>query len=141
MTSREERNANNAGVIEQFRSNGGTIPDRPEQVILLLNTTGAKTGLPRTNPVVYLPGEDCVYVFATKGGSPVHPDWYFNLLAHPVVTVEIGTETYQATAEPVIGPERDRLYAKLVEKRPNFGTYQDNTTRVIPVVGLRRNPT
>jgi len=112
MTSREERNANNAGVIEQFRSNGGTIPDRPEQVILLLNTTGAKTGLPRTNPVVYLPGEDCVYVFATKGGSPVHPDWYFNLLAHPVVTVEIGTETYQ-----------------------------DNTTRVIPVVGLRRNPT
>ena len=141
MTSREERNANNAGVIEQFRSNGGTIPDRPEQVILLLNTTGAKTGLPRTNPVVYLPGEDCVYVFATKGGSPVHPDWYFNLLAHPVVTVEIGTETYQATAETVTGPERDPLYAKLVEKRPNFGPYQDNTTRVIPVVGLRRNPT
>jgi deazaflavin-dependent oxidoreductase (nitroreductase family) len=141
MTSREERNANNAGVIEQFRSNGGTIPDRPEQVILLLNTTGAKTGLPRTNPVVYLPGEDCVYVFATKGGSPVHPDWYFNLVAHPVVTVEIGAETYQATAEPITGPERDRLYAKLVAKRPNFGTYQDNTTRVIPVVGLRRNPT
>ena len=141
MTSREERNANNAGVIEQFRSNGGTIPDRPEQVILLLNTTGAKTGLPRTNPVVYLPGEDCVYVFATKGGSPVHPDWYFNLVAHPVVTVEIGAETYQATAEPITGPERDRLYAKLVAKRSNFGTYQDNTTRVIPVVGLRRNPT
>ena len=141
MTSREERNANNAGVIEQFRSNGGTNPGRPEQAILLLNTTGAKTGLPRTNPVVYLPGEDCVYVFATKGGSPVHPDWYFNLVAHPVVTVEIGTETYQATAESVTGPERARLYAKLVEKRPNFGTYQDNTTRVIPVVALRRNPT
>jgi deazaflavin-dependent oxidoreductase (nitroreductase family) len=141
MTSREERNANNAGVIEQFRSNGGTIPDRPEQIILLLNTAGAKTGLPRTNPVAYLPCEDCVYVFASKGGSPVHPDWYFNLVAHPVVTVEIGTEIYQATAEPVTGPERDRIYAKFVEKRPNFGTYQDNTTRVIPVVALRRNPT
>ena len=139
MTSKNERNAHNAGVIEEFRSNGGAIPGRPDQIILLLNTTGARTGLPRTNPVVYLTGEDCLYVFATKGGSPTHPDWYFNLVANPIVTIEVGSEQYQATAETITGSERDRIYAKLAEARPNFGGYQDKTTRVIPVVALRRN--
>jgi deazaflavin-dependent oxidoreductase (nitroreductase family) len=140
MTSNNHWNSNNAPVIEEFRSNAGEIASRPGQTLLLLNTTGAKTGQPRTNPLAYLPGEDCVYVFATKGGSPAHPDWYRNLVANPTVTIEVGSESYEATAETLTGPERDAIYAKQVEVRPRFGEYEGKTARVIPVVALRKNP-
>ena len=139
MTSRDYWITHNAGVPEEFRSSGGKVANRPGQSILLLNTVGAKTRHPRTNPLTYLQGEDCLYVFATKGGAPAHPDWYLNLVAHPTVTVEVGSETYEATAESITGPERERIYKKQIEARPHFGDYRDKTDRVIPVVALRRN--
>src|SRR6266571_4545876 len=77
-------------------------------------------------------------VFASKGGAPTHPDWYHNLVAHPQVTVEVGTETYDATATVLTGEERDRLYARQAELYPQFGEYQKRTTRKIPVIALER---
>ncbi len=139
MTNRKELNANNAKVIEEFRRTGGTVASRPGQQLVIINTIGAKTGLPRTNPVSYLTGDDCIYVFATKGGSPTHPDWYFNLIAHAVITIEDGNETYEATAETITGPERDAIYARQISIRPHFADYQAKTTRILPVVALRRN--
>lgn len=139
MTSANDWNSNNAKVIEEFRSGGGKVTTRSGSAILLLNTIGAKTGLPRTNPLAYLPGEDCIYVFASKGGSPAHPDWYLNLVADPLVTVEVGTDRYEATATTITGSERDSIYAKQVALHANFGDYERRATRVIPVVALKRN--
>jgi deazaflavin-dependent oxidoreductase (nitroreductase family) len=141
MTTTNDWNTNNDKVFKEFRSEGGEVTTRSGNALLLLNTVGVKTGLPRTNPLAYLPGEDCVYVFASKGGSPAHPDWYLNLVANPAVTVEVGTERYEATADSFTGPERRRIYAKQVQLHPNFGDYERKTTRVIPVVALRRAPT
>ena len=76
--------------------------------------------------------------YASKGGAPTHPDWYLNLVAHPQIVVEAGSERYDAIATPLEGEERDREFAQQVERRPQFGEYQAQTTRVIPVVALRR---
>ena len=139
MTNRnDDPNAYNKTIIDEFRANNGTVPSRPGQQILLLHTVGAKSGLPRTNPVSYLEGDGCLYVFATKGGSPQHPDWYLNLTAHPNVSIEVGPETYEAAATTVPAPDRDRIYAEMVQARPHFGDYETKTTRVIPVVALHR---
>ena len=138
MTTNNDRNARNAAIIEEFRANHGKIASRPGQMLLLLNAIGAKSSLPRTNPVAWLEGEDCPYVFATKGGSPTHPDWYHNLVANPRVTVEVGTDTYEVIAEPLTGAKRDEVYAEQARLRPNFDDYQKATSRVIPVVALRR---
>jgi deazaflavin-dependent oxidoreductase (nitroreductase family) len=140
MTTGRDWNSENDKVIEKFRSGGGNVTTRSGNALLLLNTIGAKSGLPRTNPLAYLPGDDCLYVFASKGGSPAHPDWYLNLVANPAVTVEVGAERYEATADSLTGPERRRIYAKQVELHPNFGDYERKTPRVIPVVALRKNP-
>lgn len=138
MTTPNAQNQANALIIDEFRANKGKVPSRANQKILLLHTIGAKSGKPRINPVAYLEGDNCLYVFATKGGSPTHPDWYHNLVAHPGVTVEVGAETYDATAESITGADRDAIYARQVAERPNFGDYEKRTTRVIPVVALRR---
>jgi deazaflavin-dependent oxidoreductase (nitroreductase family) len=136
MNEWEERNRR---VIEEFRASrdkiGGPLEGRP---MLLLTHTGRKSGRRRTTPLVYLEDDGRVYVVGSKGGAPTHPDWYDNLVANPRVTVEIGTEKYEADAKVVTGPERDRLYAKLVDRMPFFGDYQKKTTRVIPVVELVR---
>jgi len=141
MTTDNAWNDNNAHVIEEFRSEGGKVTTRSGSAILLLNTLGVKTGKARTNPLAYLPGEDCLYVFASKGGSPAHPDWYLNLMADSHVTVEVGTDSYEATAETITGSDRDRIYAKQVELHPNFGDYERKAARVIPVVALSRKAT
>lgn len=138
MTSANDWNDNNTKVIVEFRAEGGKVTTRSGNALLLLNTNGVKTGFARTNPLAYLSGDDCLYVFASKGGAPAHPDWYLNLVANPAVTVEVGTERYEANAETITGPERRRIYAKQVELHPNFGDYQDKTARVIPVVALRK---
>ena len=139
MTSPADRKAFNAALIEEFRANGGkvggTFEGRP---VVLLTTTGAKSGRRLTTPLVYLQEGDRRFVFASKAGAPTNPDWYHNLVANPAVTVEVGTETYEATAVVVTGEERDRLYAKQVETTPIFGEYQQKTTRVIPVIALER---
>ncbi len=127
----------NRRTVEEFRANQGTVGGMWEgRPLLLLTTTGAKTGQRRTNPVMYLRDGEHLYVFASKAGAPSHPDWYHNLLAHADVTVEIGDQTYQAVARPVTGEEHDRIYAKWAEMYPQFREYQEKTTRTIPVIEL-----
>jgi len=129
----------NRQTIEAFRSNGGKVGGMWEgRPLLLLTTTGAKSGQRRTTPTMYLRDGDRLLVFASKGGAPTHPDWYHNLVAHPQVTVEVGSETYEATATVLKGEERDRLYARQAELYPQFGEYQTKTDREIPVIALVR---
>ncbi|HLX57173.1 MAG TPA: nitroreductase family deazaflavin-dependent oxidoreductase [Ktedonobacteraceae bacterium] len=129
----------NRRTIEEFRANGGKVGGMWEgKPLLLLTTTGAKSGQRRTNPVVYLRDGDRLLVFGSKGGAPTNPDWYHNLLAHPQVTVEVGSETYEATATVLSGEERDRLYAMQAQLSPQFAGYQARTTRKIPVIALER---
>jgi len=133
------RNDWNRQTVEAFRANegkvGGIWEGRP---LLLLTTTGAKSGQHRTNPVMYLRDGDRLLVFASKGGAPTSPDWYHNLVVHPQVTVEVGNETYEATATVLSGQERDQFYAKQAQLYPQFAEYQARTTRRIPVIALER---
>ena len=126
-------------IIEEFRSNkgqvGGFFEGKP---VLLLTTTGAKTGRRHVNPAMYLPDGDRWVVFASMGGAPKHPDWYHNLVANPDVTIEVGSETIEGRAEVMSGEERDRLYAKQAELYPQFAEYEKRTTRTIPVIVLSR---
>ena len=136
MAELDDRNARNAKVIEEFRSSQGRIAGR--QNMMLLTHTGAKSGKRRTNPLVYLPDNGRVVLFASKGGGPTNPDWYHNLVANPTVTVEGGAQTYAAPAVVVTGKERDELYAKQAQLVPVFGEYQLKTPRPIPVIVLER---
>lgn len=134
-----DRNDWNRQLIEEFRANGGKVGGMWEgRPLLLLTTTGAKSGLRYTHPTMYLADGNRLLVFASKGGAPTHPDWYHNLVANPDVTVEVGPEIYEATATVLTGEERDRWYAKQSELYPQFGEYQKKTTRTIPVVALTR---
>lgn len=139
MAETDDRYARNRKVIEDFRANGGKVPGRSSDFpLLLLTTTGAKTGQRRTTPVAYLPDGQRLVVFASKGGGPTSPDWYHNLVANPSVTVEVGPETYAARAVVVTGEKRDRLYARQASLYPVFGEYQGKTARKIPVIALER---
>jgi deazaflavin-dependent oxidoreductase (nitroreductase family) len=124
--------------IREFRESGGKIAQFGDAPVLLLTHTGAKSGVRRTNPLVYLPEGDVMYVFASKGGASTNPDWYHNLLANPVATVEVGTETFEIEAREVTGEERDRIFSRQSELWPQFAQYQRNTSRRIPVIALRR---
>lgn len=129
----------NAKIIEEFRANEGKVGGSFEGApMVLLTTTGAKSGEARTAPLVYLPDGNRVVIFASKAGAPTNPDWYHNLKANPRVTVEVGGETFETTAQEITGEERDRLYAEQASRMPGFQAYADNTTRVIPVVALPR---
>jgi deazaflavin-dependent oxidoreductase (nitroreductase family) len=126
----------NQTVIERFRANGGAVQGWAQ--LLLLTTTGAHSGKPRTTPLAYSTDGDRLVVAASKGGAPTNPDWYFNLLANPIVTVELGRERFQARATIAEEPERTRLYRQHAELMPGFAGYQQKTTRPIPVVLLER---
>jgi deazaflavin-dependent oxidoreductase (nitroreductase family) len=129
----------NTKIIEEFRSNAGKVGGGFEGApMLVLTTTGAKSGKTRENPMMYLAEGDRIYVFASKAGAPTNPDWYHNLVAHPEVTVEVGTERFGAVATPVDRAERDRIYAEQASRYPGFAEYEANTDRVIPVVELER---
>jgi deazaflavin-dependent oxidoreductase (nitroreductase family) len=130
----------NTQVIEEFRANGGKVGGNFAGANLVLMTTrGAKSGVERTNPVVYFNDGDRIYVIASAGGSTKHPAWYHNLTAHPELTVEVGAETYRAKANPVTDDaERDRLYADAVAQMPGFGEYEKTANRRIPVLHLDR---
>lgn len=129
----------NDKVVEQFRADEGRVGGPFEGVpLILVHHTGARSGKRRVNPMGYLPAGDRIVVFASKGGADTNPDWYYNLLAHPEVTVETGTETFRATATVVTGGERDALCARAAEEFPFFADYQSKTRRVIPVVALQR---
>ena len=127
----------NSKIIEEFRANegevGGAFAGAP---VLLLHTTGAKTGRERVNPMMYLDLDGHRYVFASKAGADTNPDWYWNLVAHTDVTVEVGTETYEVSARPVNGDDRDRVYSEQARRYPGFAEYEQKTSRVIPVVEL-----
>jgi len=133
-------NERNKQIIAEFRANGGQVggffTNRP---ILLLHTTGAKSGLSRVNPLVYMADGDRWIIIASKGGAPTHPDWYYNLLANPKVSIEVGTEHVPVTAAIAEEPERSELYAKMAAQHHFFADYaQKVVTRVIPVIILTR---
>jgi deazaflavin-dependent oxidoreductase (nitroreductase family) len=140
VTSPADRKVFNAAVIKEFRENAGKVGGRYEgRPVVIITTTGAKSGRKYEIPLVYLQDGDRRFIFASKGGSPTNPDWYHNLVANPGVTVEVGTERYDATAVIIAGEERDQLYAKQVAVAPQFGQYQEKATRRIPVIELKRN--
>jgi deazaflavin-dependent oxidoreductase (nitroreductase family) len=129
----------NAGIIEEFRANGGQVGGPfAGQTLLLLHTTGAKTHRPHLNPVAYTLDGERLVIIASKAGAPTNPDWYYNLRANPVVAVELGTEEFQARATIPGEPERTRLFNQMAAARPGFAEYQKKTTRIIPVVVLTR---
>ena len=135
----KEMNNWNASIIEEFRGNHGVVGAMFEGApVLFCTSKGARSGVERVNPMMYLPEEGALYVFASKAGAPSHPDWYYNLVATPEVSVELGDETFLAKATPVGREERDRIYAIQASSFPNFAEYEAKTTRVIPVVKLER---
>ena len=136
MSDMDEWNRKN---IEEFRANGGVVGgDLAGMPILLLHHTGAKSGTERVNPLVYQQVGDAVAVFASKGGAPTNPDWFHNLVAHPTVSIEIGTESYPVTARVADGEERERIWEAQKAAIPVFAQYELMTRRVIPVLLLER---
>ncbi len=129
----------NQNLIAEFRANDGKVTGQfAGRPVLLLTTTGARSGQPRTMPLVYSTDGDRLVVIASKGGAPTNPDWYHNLVAHPTVTVELPGETFQTQAVVAEGDERARLYDQQAAQMPAFAEYQEKTTRQIPVVILER---
>jgi deazaflavin-dependent oxidoreductase (nitroreductase family) len=128
----------NRTVISEFRGNEGRVGGRfAGATLLLLHTTGARSGIERVNPLVYLEDEGRIYVFASMAGADRNPDWFHNLIAHHDVTIELGATTTKATAVRVEGSERDRVFLAQKERHPGFAEYEAKTTRVIPVIELR----
>ena len=134
----------NAKIIEEFRANEGRVGGPFEGApMTLVHHRGRKTGRELVNPMMYLRDDedpDVIYVFASKGGAPSHPDWYHNLVAAGVAEVEVGTETYPVSVTELTGGERDRIYAEQARRYPGFAEYEQKTAgiRTIPVLALRR---
>jgi deazaflavin-dependent oxidoreductase (nitroreductase family) len=128
----------NQDIIDQFRANNGTMVSGMFKgaPLLLLNTTGAKSGQPRINPLAYTRDGDRYVIIASKAGAPTNPDWYYNVVANPEVTIEVGPERLPVRASVAEGAERDRLYAAQATLMPGFAEYERITTRRIPVVIL-----
>lgn len=127
----------NAGIIDEFRSNDGRVGGMFEGApLLVLHTTGARSGSERLTPLMYLDFEHRVFVFASKAGSHSHPDWYHNVKANPNVTIEVGTDTHTRTAVELDPDERDRIYAEQAGRYDQFAQYEAGTERVIPVFEL-----
>lgn len=129
-------NERNKAVIEEFRANEGKV--KGWGPLMLLTTIGAKTGQPRIAPLMLVNDGDRLLAVASKGGAPKHPDWYLNLLAHPQVTVEVGTEKFTTTARVLTGAEREQAFKRAAEVFPPYAQYQQKTTREIPVIALER---
>lgn len=139
MTSVPDQSERNRRIIEEFRANRGRVSGRFDGAhMLLLTTSGAKSGRRYTTPLMYLPDGDRMLVFASHGGAPTSPAWYHNMVASGGATVEVGSETFDVTAAVLSGDERDRLYAIQAGLYSAFADYQAKTSRRIPVVALRR---
>jgi deazaflavin-dependent oxidoreductase (nitroreductase family) len=138
-----EMNDFNQKIIDEFHANDGKVGGPFEGApVLLLHTTGAKSGQPRINPLAAQLGDGgTLYIFASKAGAPTNPDWYYNLVAHPEVEIEFGTERFSATATPVTGAVRDEIYERQKKLMPGFAEYEEKTKgiRTIPVVELTRS--
>jgi deazaflavin-dependent oxidoreductase (nitroreductase family) len=136
-----EANDWNRKVIEEFRENEGKVAGMFEGMpLLLLHHVGAKSGTERINPLAYQRLSDgSVAIFASKGGAPSNPDWFHNLVANPDVKVEVGTESYPATARVATGEERERIWNAQKQALPQFAEYEAKVSREIPVVVLDKN--
>jgi deazaflavin-dependent oxidoreductase (nitroreductase family) len=129
----------NRRVIEEFRAGSGVVRGPfAGMPLLLLTTTGARSGRRHTTPLAYLADGGRLVVFGSKGGAPSNPDWYHTLRKHPTATVELGDETFEVKATIATGEEHERLFATQAALRPQFAGYQAGTTRVIPVIVLER---
>jgi deazaflavin-dependent oxidoreductase (nitroreductase family) len=129
----------NRAIIEEFRANGGKVGGSFEGAhVLLLTSTGAKSGQRRTTPLMYMPDGERMVIFASKGGAPTNPAWYHNLRANRSATVEVGADTVDVDAAVTSGEERERLFKRQAELYPQFAEYAEKTTREIPVVALTR---
>jgi deazaflavin-dependent oxidoreductase (nitroreductase family) len=127
----------NQQIIDEFRANGGHVGGMFHRSrLLLLHTTGARTGRSRVNPLAYRRDGDRLVVFGSKGGAPTHPDWYHNLQANPRATVEVGNEQFDVAARVATDAERDRIWPQQKEEVPAFADYETKTDRAIPVVIL-----
>lgn len=127
----------NKRVINEFRENKGKVGGPFENMtLLLLHTIGAKSGKKRINPLATIKEGDEYVIIASKGGAPTNPDWYYNVLAHPEVGVEVGTNEFKARVEVLEEPERTRLYDKVAAEYPGFEDYRRKTERRIPVIKL-----
>jgi len=129
----------NAQNIEEFRRNhgkvGGYFTGAP---LLLIHTVGRHSGELRVNPLMYLKEGERYVVFASKGGADTHPDWYYNLMAHPDIQIEVGDETIEVHADEVTGPDHDTIYERQSALYPQFADYQRKTKRIIPVIALTK---
>src|ERR1700722_10071854 len=127
----------NTAIIDEFRASGGNVGGNfAGAPLLLLHTTGARTGQERVNPMMYRKVGDQVAVFASKAGAPTNPDWFHNLIDNPAVTAQIGTQTLPFRARVAAGAERDEIWAAQKADYPGFADYETKTTRQIPVVIL-----
>ncbi len=132
-------NDQNQRIIDEFRANAGEVGGSfAGFTLLLLTTTGAKSGKQTVSPMACTEDGARLLVYASAAGRPNNPAWYHNVVANPLVTVEYGTERFSARATVITGAERDRLWAEQVARAPGFGDYQRNTARVIPIVALER---
>jgi deazaflavin-dependent oxidoreductase (nitroreductase family) len=134
----------NASTIAEFRANEGRVGGPFEGApLVLVHHRGRKSGRERVTPMMYLPDagdDDTIYVFASKGGEPSNPDWYYNLVQSGEATIERGTETYAVDVREVRNGDHDRIYAEQARRFPGFGEYAEKTKgiRTIPVLALRR---
>jgi deazaflavin-dependent oxidoreductase (nitroreductase family) len=139
VTDAAALDAFNRGFVEEFRANGGKVGGSFEGGnLLLLHTTGAKSGEPRLSPLAYQTIDGKMLIIGAYAGAPKHPAWVHNLRANPVARIEVGTEAYDVDVREVPPDERDALYAKVVAVAPTFADYQSKTTRVIPLFELTR---
>ena len=137
MSDAGNMNDFNQKIIDEFRANAGVVGGPFEGgTLLILHTTGAKSGAVRLSPLMYREEGDDLAIFASKAGAPDNPDWYHNVRANPAVTIEIGTETRAARARVAEGAERDEIWDRQKTEVPQFAEYEANTDRTIPVVIL-----
>lgn len=135
----ETMKAFNKNIVDEFRSNGGKVGGPFEgATLLLLTSTGAKSGEPRLAPLAYLTIDGKIIIIGSKAGADTNPDWVHNLRANPQAHIEIGTDAYDVTAHELPAEERDAMYPKVVALAPAFGEYQAKTSRVIPLFELQR---
>ncbi|HLF70979.1 MAG TPA: nitroreductase family deazaflavin-dependent oxidoreductase [Dehalococcoidia bacterium] len=138
MTQQRDQRAIDAETVAQYRATGGHVERFADGTMLVLTTTGAKSGRPHVKPLRFIADGDRIAIIASHQGAPKSPDWYHNLVANPRVTVEVGSERFEAVARIATGEERERLYAAQAARMPQFAEYETRTTRVIPVVVLER---